>query len=193
MQNKRIAITGGIGCGKSQVLSILSGLGYLTFSSDKIVIDLYKTHKVKALIKEHFPTAVSGNKRLKIDKVELSKKAFSSAESHGLLTNLVTPLVMQEINRLTKNKKGLCFIEVPLLFECNYQDNFDDVWVITRPLKNRIESVMLRSNLTKEQILERIGKQIDYDKIDLSPYTVIENNYDIEKLKQTIINKIKSL
>ena len=193
MQNKRIAITGGIGSGKSQVVSVLNELGFKTLSSDKIVASLYKTHKVKALIKEHFPTAVRGNTRLKIVKKELSRLAFSSLATHKLLTDLVTPMVMQEIDRLTKNKSGVWFVEVPLLFECNYQNNFDDVWVITRPLEKRIESVKIRSNLSEEQVLERIKKQVDYDKLDLSPFTIIENFGDLENLKQIVINKIKIL
>ncbi len=191
--NKRIAITGGIGSGKSLVLSTLSELGFNTLSSDKIVADLYKTRKVKKMIREYFPTAVTGKLNLKIDKVELAKVAFATSESHQLLTLLITPLVMEKINKLTQNKKGLFFVEVPLLFECEYQTNFDEVWVITRPLKDRIESVKVRSKLTEEQILERIRKQVNYDTLDLSTYTVIENSGDKNKLIATIKRKLKEL
>ncbi len=191
--NKRIAITGGIGSGKSLVLSTLKELGYKTLSSDKIVTDLYKTLKVKKMIKEYFPQAVTGKIFLKIDRVALAKQAFSTSENHQLLTLLVTPLVMEKINKLTAGKKGLYFVEVPLLFECEYQTDFDGVWVVTRPLNDRINSVKQRSNLTQEQIVERIRKQVNYDTLDLSNYTVIQNDGDIKHLKNIINEKLKGL
>ncbi len=191
--NQRIAITGGIGSGKSSALYIIQELGYKTLSSDKIVADLYKTRKVKKLLKSLFPTAVNGKLKLNIDKIELSRLAFSSQKNHEKLTNAITPLVMEKITKLTKNQKGLIFVEVPLLFECNYQNEFDKVMVITRKKDARIASVKTRSNLSEQQILERITAQVDYDKLDLSPYIVIENDGDKDSLKTKIIEKIKEL
>ncbi len=191
--NKRIAITGGIGSGKSLALSTLKEMGYNTLSSDQIVSDLYKKRKVKKMIREYFPTAVTGKLKLTLNRAELAKVAFSTSQNHQLLTLLITPLVMEKIAKLTQNKKGLYFVEVPLLFECEYQTNFDGVWVITRPLKDRIESVKLRSNLSEEQILERIRKQVNYDTLDLSSYTVLQNNGDKENLKKIIAKKLKTI
>ncbi len=193
MAKKRIAITGGIGSGKSLVLSVVESLGYKTLSSDKIVADLYKTHSVKMLIKEFFPSAVLGKTRLRIDKKILSAQAFSSPQTHEKLTSLITPLVMREIDRRTKNSSGLVFVEVPLLFECSYQKYFDQVWVLTRPLASRIESVKKRSNLSEEQILARINKQVDYDKLDLTPYKVIQNLGDEQSLKNAVIQLISEI
>ncbi len=191
--NKRIAITGGIGSGKSLALSTLKEMGYNTLSSDQIVSDLYKKRKVKKMIREYFPTAVTGKLKLTLNRAELAKVAFSTSQNHQLLTLLITPLVMEKIAKLTQNKKGLYFVEVPLLFECEYQTNFDGVWVVTRPLKDRIESVKLRSNLSEEQIIERIRKQVNYDTLDLSSYTVLQNNGDKENLKKIIAKKLKTI
>ncbi len=191
--NKRIAITGGIGSGKSTALWIVKRLGYLTLSSDSIVNELYKKHAVKILLKEAFPSAIKGNIKLRIDRKELAFLAFSSTENHQFLTNLITPLVMQEIDKLTTNKKGLVFIEVPLLFECKFENRFDKVFVITRRLDERINSVKKRSNLTERQILERIKRQVDYDNIDLSPFTVIQNDGDKQALKLQLELQIKEL
>ena len=75
MTKKLFAITGGIGSGKSLVLSALKDAGFLTLSSDQIVAELYKTHKVKVLLKEMFPSAVSGEKRLTINRAEISAES----------------------------------------------------------------------------------------------------------------------
>ena len=157
---KMIAITGGIGSGKSTATSILKELGYTVFSSDEIVSELYKTRRVAKIIKTLFPTAVKGL-FLKIDRKALSNIVFNDKEKLALLTNAITPLVLDEIIKRKERTKGLCFAEVPLLFECNYQDKFDGVLVIYRPLKDRIESVKTRSNLTEQEILARISAQFD--------------------------------
>ena len=187
MKFKKIAITGGIGSGKSVALDILSTAGYKTLSSDKIVSQLYETRKVKKLLKSMFPNAVSGLINLKIDRKKISEIVFSNEEMHKKLTNTITPLVLEEIKRRTKNLSEHIFIEVPLLFECGYEKEFDAVMIITRPLKNRIESVKSRSKLTEEQIIARIKKQTDYDNKDLSAFTVIENDGDVPELKEKVL------
>ncbi len=193
MERKRIAITGGIGSGKSAVLKIIAENGIKTISSDQIVKELYGKPEIKRLLLSVFPEAIKGKERLKIDREELARQAFSSPEKHKKLTELITPIVMDEIDRRTKRDKGLVFVEVPLLFECQYQNRFDGVWVIYRGLDDRINSVIARSNLTKKQVIERIHKQVDYDKLDLSKYTVIENSGNLNQLNEKVCENIKKM
>lgn len=193
MTKKLFAITGGIGSGKSSVLSILKDARYNTLSSDQIVSKLYKTHKVKALLKEMFPSAVSGEKRLTINRAEISKQVFTDKDKHELLTKTITPLVLDEILKKAKTSLSPLFVEVPLLFECKYQDCFDGVIVVMRDKKARIESVKTRSNLSQEQILARISNQVDYDALDKTPYTIINNDGDILTLKEKVLSVAKEL
>lgn len=189
---KMIAITGGIGSGKSTATNILKELGYVVFSSDEIVSELYKTRKVAKILKSLFPTAVKGL-FLKIDRKALSNIVFNDKEKLALLTNTITPLVLEEILKRKEKTKGLCFAEVPLLFECNYQDKFDGVLVIYRPLKDRIESVKTRSNLTEQEILSRISAQFDYENSDLKSYAVITNDTSVIDLKNKLVDYLKTL
>ena len=191
--NKLIAITGGIGSGKSLATEMLNSAGYPTLSCDQIVKDLYKTHAVKKVLKGIFPTAVSGEKRLKVNTKKIADITFFDKNKHAELTNAITPLVLDEVLKKANRKKGLIFVEVPLLFECGYQDKFDGVIVITRDLEARIESVKKRSNLTKEQILARINAQVDYSKLDLTNYTVIINDGDKNQLQERLFAFIKTL
>lgn len=191
MAKKLFAITGGIGSGKSSVLSILKDAGYDTLSSDQIVSKLYKTHKVKLLLKGLFPNSVSGEKRLKLNRAEISKQVFNDKDKHELLTKTITPLVLDEILKRAKRTNKPLFVEVPLLFECDYQGYFDNVLVVMRDKNARIESVKTRSNLTEEQILARMSNQVDYDKKDLSSYIVIKNDCDIITLKDRVLKLAK--
>ena len=85
------------------------------------------------------------------------------------------------------------FIEVPLLFEKGYQQSFDKVIVVLRNKEQRILSVIKRSNLTKEQVVARIENQVDYDKIDLSKFIVINNDKDEKELKEKVISALENL
>ena len=193
MTKKLFAITGGIGSGKSLVLSALKDAGFLTLSSDQIVAELYKTHKVKVLLKEMFPSAVSGEKRLTINRAEISKQVFFNSGKLALLTSTITPLVLEKILKKARTTKAPLFVEVPLLFECNYQNHFDGVIVVMRDKKARIESVKIRSNLSQEQILARMKNQVDYDALDKTPYTVITNDCDAPSLKEKAIKVANEL
>ena len=193
MNKKLFAITGGIGSGKSLVLSSLKDAGFLTLSSDQIVSELYKTHNIKLLLKQMFPSAVSGEKRLTINRAEISRQVFFDKDKLKALTNTITPLVLQEILRRAKVTRKPLFVEVPLLFECGYQDYFDGVIVVMRDKKERIESVKVRSNLTEEQVLARMKNQVDYDALDKTPYTIITNDCDILTLKERTIKLANEL
>lgn len=188
-----IAVTGGIGSGKSVALSIIADAGYKTLTCDGITKDLYEKRKIKLKLKKLFPTAVKGFFNPQIDRKELSKIVFENGEKLKTLTNTITPLVMQEVLNRAKKFGQTVFVEVPLLFECGYEKYFDSVLVITRPLKDRIESVKTRSNLTEEQIIARINAQVDYENKDLSPYSVIINDSDQLALKEKVLSLVKRL
>ena len=190
---KLIAITGGIGSGKSFALSVLKKAGYPTLSCDQIVKELYQKRAIKRLLKKMFPSAVSGYFNLVIDKAEIARLTFNDKVKHAELTNAITPLVLKEIKKRTSKMQGLIFVEVPLLFECSYQDQFDGMLVIMRDKTARIESVKARSNLSTEQVLARMNNQVDYDAIDLSSYSVINNDGDKESLEKTVLSIAKSL
>ena len=190
---KIIALTGGIGSGKTSALDVLSTAGYPVLSSDEIVHELYEKRSVKKLLKSIFPDAVKGFINLKIDKRRIAELAFSNKALHKKLTDTVTPLVLKEILRRTENANQNTFVEVPLLFECGYQDYFDGVLVITRDRAQRIESVKARSSLTEQEIIARMNEQTDYDAFDLTPYTVINNDGDFSTLKEKVLTFAKNL
>ena len=95
-------------------------------------------------------------------------------------------MVLDEIIAYHKKVGGVVFAEVPLLFECKFENAFDKVIVITREKEQRIASVITRSALSREDVEARMRAQFDYDSADLSKYVVIENNGNVDELKEKI-------
>lgn len=190
-----IAVTGGIGSGKTTALNIIKELGYPVFSCDDYVKNAYNNPEILKKLKEVFPSAF--NESSAPDKTEISRLCFSNDNLYSKLTEIVSMPVFYELLSIAKEtakaEKTAVFVEVPLLFEHGLQKHFNEVIVITRPLDSRIKSVMARSNLSREQVIVRMKKQTDYDNADLSPYAVIVNDKNVSSLKTKIINALNSL
>ena len=187
--NYLIAVTGGIGSGKSTVLSIIKNLGYPTLSCDQVTDEVYKKPFVKRRLAKMFPKAKGGKIFIKIEKKVIAKEVFSNKEKLKELTDYLTPIILSETLKKARKIKGKVFVEVPLLFECNAQDKFDKIIVVKRDFNERIESVINRSNLSKKEVLERINSQFDYENSNLTNCEIIQNNGDLSSLE----NKVKSL
>lgn len=191
-----VALTGGIGSGKTTALNIIKDLGFSVISCDLITHALYKKQWFLRKVKRLFPLAINGKIILKVDKCEISKQVFSDKEKHKKLSNLITPLILGKALKKARKKSGLVFIEVPLLFENKLQSLFDFIVVILRDIESRINSVINRSKLTRDEVLSRIANQFDYDKLgDVSSSNVIKiyNDGDETRLKLQINSFINSL
>lgn len=201
MQNRKrkvkiIALTGGIGSGKSFALSVIKGAGFYTVSCDEIVAELYKKRWFLKELKKIFPFAVYGKIRLKVDKKIIAKEVFVNGEKREKLNALTHSKVLERaLKKSNKHgrKKGVAFVEVPLLFEGDFQGDFDGVVVIKRDVVERIKCVIMRSNLKKEQVESRINAQIDYDNFDFSKYIVINNNGNKIEFEKSVLNTLKRI
>ncbi|MBE7087294.1 MAG: dephospho-CoA kinase [Clostridiales bacterium] len=185
-----VALTGGIGSGKSYALSVLEDMGYRTVSCDAVYAEIFEKNWYKRKLKKLFPTAVKGFINLKADRKEISKIVFADKEMLLKLNELSHPIIVNECIKKAKKYGGTVFVEVPLLFEGGFESLFDKVVVIKRDLNKRIESVMDRSSLTEEEVLLRIRNQTDYETKDLSQYIVVEND---ENFKQSLADVAKSI
>ena len=180
-----IAVTGGIGSGKSTVMSAIKEKGYFTLSCDLVASELYGKISVRRKLKKLFPSAVSGRIFLKADKKKISDIVFNDKSALKRLNALMHPLIMKEIfARAKKSGERFVYVEVPLLFESSWQDYFDKVLIVMRDDEERIKSVMSRSTLTREEVLVRISNQTDYLKLDKSSYEVILNDGTESVLKK---------
>ena len=196
-QNKKpykIAITGGIGSGKSTVLSILQELGYMVFSCDAIARDIYNDKLIFAKIAKSFPNVVENDV---INRKKLAEEIFNDAMQLQTLNAITHPVIMQNLlQKMQSCRENICFAEVPLLFEGGFENLFDHVFVIMRPLENRIQSIKLRDNLLTCEIEKRIKNQFNYANPINIVHTIIENTKDVEYLEyqiQKVLHEIEKM
>ena len=188
-----VAITGGIGSGKTCVSKIIEKYGFKVFSCDEIYREISKTENYINRLKEVFPFAVDENGGL--NRAELSKAVFNNQTQLNKLNKLAHPLILSELERRIAKEKGLIFCEVPLLFETGLQEKFDYVLIVLRPLSARIDAVIERDLTTKEEVLKRVENQFNYENIEKFPpnYLIIENKAGLQELKEQTENLIKKL
>lgn len=138
-----VAITGGIGAGKSTALECFRRHGAATVSSDEIVHHLIANDpEVKSELVEHLGESVLGEDGAP-DRDRIAGRVFRDPEALDFLEKLLHPLVSREymswreqLARLPHPPK-VCVTEVPLLYEVGGESRFDRVVVVTAPRKLR--------------------------------------------------------
>lgn len=186
--NIKIAITGGIGSGKSTVADILSESGFNVISLDKVYAELLHDADFKNAISEEFGCVFLENGEL--DRAKLSEVVFSNKDKLKKLNEITHPRIYERAFEKAE-KFGLNFFEVPLLFEESGEKLFDEVIIVIREIRSRIESLKIRDNLSEDLVLKRINSQFNYGNSDLSKYYVIHNDGDLDNLRAKI-NEILS-
>jgi len=138
-----VAITGGIGAGKSEALKAFARHGAAVISSDEIVHRLLREDAAaKEAIVERFGEGVVGDDG-EIDRSAVAQIVFRDRDELAWLEELLHPLVSAEYLQWREDLAGLetpprvCVTEVPLLYEVGGDARFDKVVVITAPTKLR--------------------------------------------------------
>ena len=138
-----VAITGGIGAGKSTALASFRRHGAATVSSDEIVHHLIRSDsEVKSALLERFGEEILDSDGAP-DRDLIAARVFRDREALDWLEKLLHPLVSREYlewrEQLAKlpNPPAVCVTEVPLLYEVGGETRFDKVVVVTAPSKLR--------------------------------------------------------
>jgi dephospho-CoA kinase len=138
-----VAITGGIGAGKSTALECFRRHGAATVSSDEIVHHLLATDpEVKAKLVERLGEEILGGDGAP-DRERIAVRVFKDRDALDFLEKLLHPLVSREYMSWREqlaalpNPPAVCVTEVPLLYEVGADARFDKVVLITAPTKLR--------------------------------------------------------
>lgn len=183
-----LALTGGIGSGKSTVAEIFSDLGAYIIDADRI------SHQVLEKGRDAYYETIKifGDEILlcdkSIDRKKLAQIVFSDKFMLDMLNKITHKHIFQTMQEKidlykSENKSGIIVLDVPLLFSSDFPIYYDKSIAVVADREIRIMRAALRDNCSKEKIMQRMKNQISDDKlITLSDY-VIENSGSYSELK----------
>ncbi|MDE6302132.1 MAG: dephospho-CoA kinase [Clostridia bacterium] len=171
----RIAIIGGIGSGKSEVLKIARQMGVAALSADEINAELLALPEYIAEIARVFPAAVVNGT---VDRHRLAEIVFANDNEREKLNTIAHPRILA---RIKDDNRSPLVVEMPLLLECGAQGMFDEIVLVRTPLDTRLERLEKRG-LDKESAIKRINAQASEDELMTVATRVIDNSGDIETL-----------
>lgn len=182
-QVRTIGLSGTMGSGKSTVLSIL-GKHIPVTDCDSINRDLlqpghagYNELQKKGLLM----TLPDGS----VDTQGMSHRMFSEDPSYKKqVESILQKLILEEMKSWMKKQKGLCAIEVPLLFELNLQNLFDEVWCVTASRETALERLQNSRGVSRETALARLKHQTSPESKIAQSTRVITNDGDLADLEK---------
>ena len=156
---KLIAVTGGIGCGKSVVCRIFELLGFHVYDCDsqaKKIMD--NSPVIKQEIMTQIDRAVVKNGI--INRQALGDIVFNDSVALQRLNSIVHSAVKTDLYNWHRETSGdIHFVETAILYQSGINEMVDDIVEVVAPKELRIRRVMARNNMGREQVLERISSQ----------------------------------
>ena len=164
----RIALTGGIACGKSLLAKFLNELGVETLDADDVVHDIIPAEERRRIADE----------------------IFRDPSKRRELESRIHPLVKARLDEFAARSssdadRGRISIEIiPLLFECHWEGVYDIIIAVSSPRCMQIRRMVSNRGYTEEQAEARLSAQLPVEeKVSRSDY-VVENAGSAENLKQ---------
>jgi dephospho-CoA kinase len=196
-----IAITGGLGTGKSLFSKYLLEKNEIVINSDEVAKKIMTT---KPLIIDQIKKLLGNEAYLpdgKLNTKFIASQIFSNPDLHKKLTKIVHPPTIVEIQRLAqkefnKRNRRRVFVESALVFEAGIEKKFDYIILIKSDLNLRLQRTIERDKITPDEFFQRIQYQIDPDEAEEHSHFVIYNNGSLEELQKRfefIYNLIKTL
>ncbi len=183
----KIGVTGGIGSGKSLVVSELERLGAVVYHADKKAKELVYLPEVKESIIKLFGEKAFENNIYNTKYI--ASIVFENTSKLQSLNSIIHPAVFKDLDWFCHQNEGKTIVyESALIMETGHTHLFDKVILVTAPLSLRIERVMARDGVDHDAVIKRIEKQwTDEKRRDLADI-IIEN---IDK-EETLI-KVREL
>ncbi|GAA8084891.1 dephospho-CoA kinase [Helicobacter pylori] len=189
-----IALTGGIGTGKSTTIKILESQGYHILDADKIAHQLLQEYRFK--IAQHFGSEILEKGIL--NRKKLGAIVFQKANElkwlEGFLHPLIRECMLKKAYELEKSHQAY-FLDIPLFFEVGGKKRYpvSKVVLVYAPKALQIERLLERDKLKEAEILQRLSCQMDIgQKRAMSDY-IIDNSSSLKDLAKQVECFLKTL
>ena len=199
MKKVVIGLTGGIGTGKSTVSQILKEKNFPVIDLDVISHEVIKFPKVVEKIVENFGKEVleynnTGN--WIISREKLGRVIFGNREKRVILNSIMHPEIlhiMREKILECKKENKIIFVEIQLLFEVQWEKEFDYILLVSAEKETQIKRILSRDNRSKEEALSIINSQMSLDEKKKRSDYVIENDGNIQDLEKKVDDFLKKI
>jgi dephospho-CoA kinase len=185
-----VAVTGGIGSGKSEALAAFAECGAATLSSDRIVHDLYSDREVVGAVAGRFGPAVLAPGGA-VDRAALGARAFAEEGGLAFLEELLYPRIEGRRRDWVAEQSArrppppLLVCEVPLLFEARIESRFDASLLVTAPAEVRRARVQTRG----QDFDARSARQMAEDEKAARADRVFVNDSGLDALRAWVADR----
>lgn len=181
----KIAITGTIGSGKTEASNYLRKLGYDVFDCDEVNRQILQDRAYE-LLHEEFNECFDGKE---LNKEKLSSLIFNNPKRREYLESILHPVIL---DALMDRKDDPLFAEVPLLFESNWDQYFDEKLLIVCDEDIALRRLVNRGLSEKEAKL-RIANQMSVQEKIKKATRIIYNNGSLDELYSAIDTYLKDI
>jgi dephospho-CoA kinase len=190
----KVAITGGIGSGKSVFSDALKEKGFPVILADDIAKEILQNDPLvkELIIKEFGKEAFPGNN---LDRKYLAEKVFPDPGKVIIMNSIVHPPTIQKLNSLMKSellKQNIVFVEAALIYESELEDLFDFIVLITADEETRMKR-KIAQGMSESDFMMRLQNQIkDEEKAKIADFVFINTGEkkDLCKKVDLLINLI---
>ena len=177
----RVALTGGIGSGKSVVCRVFSLLGVAIYDSDsRAKLLMAENKEVCERICASFGDDIYTDGVL--NRAVLASRVFGDKAALEKLNSIVHPAVMHDFDRWATERAAhgdrYVIMESAILFENNLERGFDYTVAVDSPIEMRLARSMKRDGATREQILARMANQLSQEEVNARADYVIHKDGD---------------
>ena len=196
--NLKVALTGGIASGKSQVSTLLEDHGCFIIDLDVIAREVVEpgTAGLNELI-ENFGNSILSNDG-SLNRKYLRDELFKKGRNRALIEQVLHPKILQKMQAaMDAYTHGIVIIVVPLLVEKNLWKPFDRAIVVDCEVDNQINRLMTREKIDQSKAEAMLLAQASREqRLQLSnhlPTDIIENNTKILDLEEKVANLYQKL
>ena len=176
----RVGLTGGIGSGKTTIAHLFEALNIPVYYADDAAKKLMNTNeKLKTSIIQHF--GENSYKNNELDRKYLASVVFNDKEKLELLNSLTHPATIADAEEwMNKQTAPYCIKEAAILFESGAAERLDYVIGVYAPQHIRVKRVMDRDQLSIEEVMKRVSRQIDEEmKMKLCNFVITNNEQQL--------------
>jgi len=176
----KLGITGGIGSGKTSVCRVFDVLGIPVFSADREARKIMDNDS-KIISGIHSITGKDLYVNGSLNRIELAKIIFNDRTLLEEVNSLVHPVVVDYFRKwVSYQSSQYVIMEAAILFESGASKVVNKVATVVAPVEERMERVIRRNKLSREQVIDRMRNQMDDDeRKKLSDYIIYNSENDM--------------